>query len=310
MSFDLNILTDTANKRIQMIDKQCGNLIEIHCKGGLMNRWVVHNEGQPLDLILGNTDNDNFEMNGFRSGKMSPFSCRIDEGEYQLDHHTFKFNKFYLGAHAMHGLIYDAQFSILSTEIHSNYAQVILSFDYKGTDPGYPFPFNIQIQWTLYTEDLIVIKTTIVNKSNSVIPFMDGWHPYFTLGGQVDNYVLAFQSNAKLLMRDDMIPTGKMLQENSFEEGLKIGITHFDDCYLLNKMQNKIQLSNEGKSIIVTPIYNYPYLQIYTPDDRKSIAIENLSGAPDCFNNKMGLHYLEPQDLIYFETSYQFKTKL
>ncbi|MBP7939993.1 MAG: hypothetical protein KAZ20_02525, partial [Sediminibacterium sp.] len=56
----------------------------------------------------------------------------------------------------------------------------------------------------------------------------------------------------------------------------------------------------------VTPIHNYPYLQLYTPVDRQSIAIENLSGAPNCFNNKMGLQLVEPQEQIYFETSYQF----
>ena len=45
-------------------------------------------------------------------------------------------------------------------------------------------------------------------------------------------------------------------------------------------------------------------MQFYTPDDRKKIAIENLSSAPDAFNNKMGLQILEPQETINFITSY------
>jgi len=191
--------------------------------------------------------------------------------------------------------------------VQANYAQLILSFEYKGTDPGYPFPYDIQLQWTLYPDNLIGIKTSIVNKSNRVIPMMDGWHPYFTLGGQVDHYLLEFQSKATLVMRDDMIPTGEIIQENSFEKGLKIGDTFYDDCYLLDPIQNKIQLSYDGKSIIISPIHNYPYVQLYTPEDRKSITIENLSGAPDCFNNKIGLQQLEPHGQIYFETKYQFK---
>jgi aldose 1-epimerase len=308
MSFDLSILTDGANKRIQMLDQLNETLIEIHCKGGLMNRWVVNNEAQPLELVLGNTGADGFELNGFRSGKMGPFSCRIDGGKYQLEDQTYEFKKFYLGPHALHGLIYDAEFSILSTEVQTNYAQVVLAFAYAGTDPGYPFAFDIQLEWTLHKNNLIGIKTSVVNKSNHTIPYMDGWHPYFTLGGHVDNYVLEFHSNAKLPMRDDMIPTGEMIQENNFEKGLNIGQAHYDDCYLLDPIQNKIQISYEGKSIIVSPLHNYPYLQLYTPDDRKSIAIENLSGAPNCFNNKMGLQKLEPQAQIYFETTYQFKT--
>ena len=308
MSFDLNILANGASKAIQLMDQATGTTIEIHCKGGLMNSWTVQYEGQALQLIMGNNGAADFEKNGFRSGKMSPFSCRIDGGKYQIGDQTFKFEKFYLGEHALHGLMYDAEFSILSTEVHQDYAKVILSSTYNGTDPGYPFPYEIQIQWTLYKDHLIGIKTTIVNHAHVVIPLMDGWHPYFTLGGKVDQYQLEFQSNAKLLMRDDLIPSGAVLHENNFKNGLQIGNLHLDDCFLLDPIQNKIKLSYAGKSITVTPTRNYPYLQLYTPDDRKSIAIENLSGAPDCFNNKMGLQQLEPQGQIYFETTYQFNT--
>jgi aldose 1-epimerase len=308
MSFDLNILAHGASKRIQLLDQLNGTLIEINTKGGLMNRWMVKHKGHPLELILSNIGDDHFEKNGFRSSKMSPFSCRIDEGKYQIDNQAFVFNKFYLGAHAIHGLVYDAEFSILSTEVQANYAQLILLFEYKGKDPGYPFPYDLQLQWTLYPDNLIGIETSIVNKANRVMPLMDGWHPYFTLGGQVDDYLLEFHSIGKLIMRKDLIPTGEIRQENIFEKGLKIGDTFYDDCYLLDPIQNKIQLSYEDKSIIIAPIHNYPYLQLYTPEDRKSITVENLSGAPDCFNNKMGLQKLEPQGQIYFETSYQFKS--
>ena len=308
MSFDLNILAHGTSKVIQLMDQVNGTMVEIHCRGGLMNRWTVQNEGQGLELILGNEGEADFEKNGFRSGKMSPFSCRIDGGKYQIDHQTYKFKKFYLGEHALHGIMYDAEFSILSTQLQNDYAQVILTSSYEATDPGYPFPYEIQIQWTLYSDNLIEIKTTIVNRSNVVIPMMDGWHPYFTLGIDVDQCQLEFQSNATLLMRDDLIPSGAVLHENRFQDGLQIGKLHLDDCFLLDPIRNKIKLSYAGKSITVTPTHNYPYLQLYTPDDRKSIAIENLSGAPDCFNNKMGLQQLEPQGQIYFETSYQFNT--
>ena len=308
MSFDLNILEHVASKQVQLIDQQNGTVIELQCKGGLLNHWMVKNGGQSQAVILGNSGIEDFEMNGFRSGKMGPFSCRVDGGKYQIGHQTYIFNKFYLGPHAIHGLIYDAEFTILSTKINAQSAEVLFSFAYKGTDPGYPFPFDIQLQWTLYTDNLIGIKTTIVNQSNNTIPYMDGWHPYFTLGGQVDDYLLEFKSNAKLEMRDDMIPSGIIRQENNFEKGKKIGNTHLDDCFILDPIKNKIKISYAGNSITVIPIQNYPYLQLYTPGDRKSIAIENLSGAPDCFNNKMGLQLLEPQGQICFETRYHFET--
>jgi aldose 1-epimerase len=77
----------------------------------------------------------------------------------------------------------------------------------------------------------------------------------------------------------------------------------------MQEKENYCTIENPMYKIIVTPISNYPYLQLYTPPDRKSIAIENLSGAPDCFNNKMGLQTLQPQENILFETTYQFIKK-
>jgi aldose 1-epimerase len=66
-------------------------------------------------------------------------------------------------------------------------------------------------------------------------------------------------------------------------------------------------IKDEGKglSVEIFPDKSYPYLQIYTPEDRKSIAIENLSSAPDAFNNGMGLLVLEPGETKVFTTTYQ-----
>jgi aldose 1-epimerase len=48
----------------------------------------------------------------------------------------------------------------------------------------------------------------------------------------------------------------------------------------------------------------YPFIQLYIPDNRKTIAIENLSSAPDAFNNGIGLIHLEPKELKYFQTKF------
>ncbi len=306
MPFELIIEETNAVKSALLIDLHRDTRIEIRCKGALMNSWKVKNNNAYIDLIQGNTSTNNFEMNGFRSGKMSPFSCRINAGTYDWNNQTYRFNKFYLGAHAMHGLLYDANFSILETAIHSNYVFIELGHIYQGTDPGFPFAYEIKIKWTLHQNHLIAVRTQIKNLSNTIIPMMDGWHPYFTLGGKVDEYELKFNAKGKIELDEELIPTGKIKDETLFELGKKIDSTHLDDCYILNPLNNVITIRHQNKSITIHPILNYPYLQIYTPTDRQSIAIENLSGAPNCFNNKMGLQKLEPQDEIYFESNYQF----
>jgi aldose 1-epimerase len=67
---------------------------------------------------------------------------------------------------------------------------------------------------------------------------------------------------------------------------------------VLRDPANKIQLE-------IIPARSYPYLQIYTPPHRKSIAIENLSSAPDAFNNGMGLVTLAPGESADFTTTYK-----
>ena len=55
----------------------------------------------------------------------------------------------------------------------------------------------------------------------------------------------------------------------------------------------------------IMPDKSYPFLQVYIPDDRQSIALENLSAAPDCFNNGIGLQTLNPGEEISFYTTYR-----
>ncbi|MEO6547212.1 MAG: hypothetical protein ABIN94_04410, partial [Ferruginibacter sp.] len=57
--------------------------------------------------------------------------------------------------------------------------------------------------------------------------------------------------------------------------------------------------------IEIRPDQHYPFLQIYTPPHRNSIAIENLSAPPDSFNNKISLNILQPGENIIFATTYK-----
>ena len=51
---------------------------------------------------------------------------------------------------------------------------------------------------------------------------------------------------------------------------------------------------NSGLQLTIKAGQSYPYLQVYTPPHRKSIAVENLSSPPDAFNNGMSLIIAKP----------------
>ena len=296
---------------IQLVDVELGATIEILTKGALLNSWHLRQGEELHQFVMGNEANTSnaFESKGFRSAKMSPYVCRLYKGQYTHLDTTYTMDRFYMDEHAIHGIMYDADFVIQATEANEHQAAVILVHHYLGSDKGYPFPFTMHVKWILEKNNKVSVQTTVMNNAIVPIPLVDGWHPYFTLGESIDNCSLQFLSKGKMEYDSDLLPTGNMIADDRFSKGLKLGSIQLDDGYELAADNRSCTLQNEQFTLTINPSSLYPYLQLYTPPDRKSIAIENLSGAPNAFNNKIGLHIVKPQEDIFFETSYQVVVK-
>ena len=72
--------------------------------------------------------------------------------------------------------------------------------------------------------------------------------------------------------------------------------------------QPAVVLKGERIQLSITPEESYPFVQAYTPPQRDSIALENLSSAPNAFNNHIGLIQLAPQQTQEFVTVYQLES--
>lgn len=312
MSFSLEILHQGSSELVQLSDNEGNIAIQISTKGALLNSWTWQKNQELNEFIDGNNLQDSwshFESNGFKSAKMTPFVCRLHEAKYSHLNQAYTIEKFYLGKHAIHGLIYDANYSVMNNYIDEKSASVTLMHTYKGTDPGYPFHFQIEITWVLQKENKIQVKTNIKNLSAQTIPIVDGWHPYFQLGKSIDDCTLRFSCKGKLEYDTDLLPTGNLLKETRFEKGQYLKELQLDDGFELETNVHTCYLESKKYLLTIQPSAAYPYLQIYTPPHRKSIAIENLSGAPNAFNNKIGLQILKPQETILLETQYQIALK-
>ena len=316
MSFSIDIQPLFDFKRIRITNQGINAHIDIISKGGLLNSWVSpnpHEIAQPtIDIIDGNDFSqgwNNFEINGFKSGKMNPFSCRLFNGKYEHDQNCYHIEKFYLGQHALHGVLYDALFEIESTDIQSDCASVILNYDYHKEDLGFPFEYQVQLKWIFSEDNKVSVQTIIHNKDEVSFPMMDGWHPYFRIGNRIDDCTIQFYNQGMLAYDAALIPTGALLQNNQFEKGMALEGVELDNGYLLDNENPNCILENTEFKLVISPNSQYPFLQLYTPPGRKSIAIENLSGAPDCFNNKMGLHVMQPHSTWKLETQFQLFSK-
>jgi aldose 1-epimerase len=314
MAFIIENKTENGFHKIALKDDSTKTLAEVipSC-GAILHAFTVLHNDHFINVIDQYTDIDDFALNvatkGFKSCKLSPFACRIKNATYHFGAEQYTLNKFSLNGNAIHGLLYDAIFTLTQQEANDEKASVALTHSYKGTENGYPFFYDCIITYTLEKENTLHIKTEIINKDQRVIPMQDGWHPYFTLGGKIDDLQLEFQSKEKILFDEDMIPTGEKKTYQEYGSLKEIGDANFDDCFSVNFEEcQPISILRDPMQKIqveIRPDKTYPYLQVYTPPHRNSIAIENLSAIPDSFNNGIGLITLAPQTNTIFTTTYK-----
>ena len=312
--FCMNTITKNGLELIELKNKNSLTTVEILPKfGGILQAFTIQANSTFINVIDGhNTITDcttALEINGFKSCKLSPFVCRINNATYTFNKQQYTIQKFLLGPNALHGLLYNVPFTIISQQSNDTQASIALQHTYTGSDSGYPFAFTCTITYTLYTNDELKINTVITNNHTLPIPIQDGWHPYFTLGKNINTLQLQFNSDKQFVFDGNMIPTGQAKPFTTFTTATKIGEATFDDCFTLKftNGQSIITLADDEQKIKVNIIADksYPYLQIYTPPHRQSIAIENLSSPPDGFNNGIDVIVLPPLAQHQFTTTYQ-----
>lgn len=300
-------LTDPANGTQVVILPEYGAMLHAfiaETAGGRHN--IIDNYGSAAEI-------ERELSTSFKSSKLSPFACRIPEGKYVYDGQEFELQHKFMDGTAIHGLLYNKPFKKSDTFFDEQKASAAFKYNYKEEDEGYPFSYSCEIRYTLLPKNTLQIQTTILNLDDLPIPIMDGWHPYFTLGGSVNDWLLYFNADAMVEFDDKLIPTGSLLPYHAFNGPRPVADTELDNCFLLHADAGyaACTLRNESARLQVNffPDTSYPYLQIYIPPQRKSIAIENLSAAPNAFNNNMGLLMLQPRHTHTFTVHYQIDCK-
>jgi aldose 1-epimerase len=309
MAFETVITKDSALEVIVLRDKITGCEAEIYAFGGLLNAFRIPGKHQKTNVIDGFSSVQDAKeniTNGFKSTKLSPFVCRMNKGNYSFEGKELTIQKFFLAGHAIHGLLFDAVFEVVAKDANDQMAAVALRYNYEASDAGYPFSYQIFITWKLETGNKLTVTTSVSNNNQQAVPLADGWHPYFALGGSVDEWALQFDSDCQLEYNEELLPTGNKFTDNRFTNGTSLRGIELDNSFELTTdlSEPKCVLQNEKLKLTIQPDKTYPILQIYIPPHRKSIAIENLSGAPDNFNNGMGLILLAPGESKSFTTRY------
>ena len=228
----------------------------------------------------------------YASAILFPFANRIDKASY-----SFQEKKYTLEVNlkeennAIHGLVYNKKFTLKNKEITQQQASVTLVYSEEKKVQGFPFTYAIELTYTL-TKDALLLTVCITNNDAVSFPFNLGWHPYF-YSSDLYNSRLCIDSNRRILFStSEMIPT--ITKDTSILKELQIKDRFFDDCYLLNT--NKMVFKTPDYHIQINSSLKKNYVQIFTPSDRNSIAIEPITAPPNSFNHKLGLRVLNPDE--------------
>jgi aldose 1-epimerase len=313
MNFSIQQETENGLGLCRISNLQNGSSVAfLPAHGAAWHEWLVPVNGQLTNLIDNYQSLDHLQQEfslSYKSAKLSPFVCRIPEGKYSWGGKEYEISRKFIDGSAIHGLLFNKPFKITDEFVEDQSAGVRLKYQFQREETGYPFHFNCEIVYELFNDNTLSVETTLLNLDDSPIPIADGWHPYFTLGGTINQYELGIASDTLLEFNEKLIPTGQFIHEPAFQQPSLLGDRFLDNCFLLQAAPDSpvCSLHNPENGLTLWFFANdtYPYLQLYTPDHRKSIAIENLSGAPDCFNNGMGLTILDPRRSATFKVAYR-----
>ncbi len=293
-------------EKIKLIHPETGAYVSIiPAYGGNLNELVFSKDNALHAVIAGTKSLEELQgltINFYRGAKLSPFPNRICGGKYDFNGttYTLECND---GLHALHGLIWNKPCVIKSKKISESCAELVLTMHNNFLHNGFPYRYRLDLEYVLDSKGF-TCKTTITNTSETAMPIGDGWHPYFTTGSTINMLKLKLPVNKQLELASG-IPTNNYLLDDLFTDAFKIGDTVFDHCFEIHTDEATIEtlLIDENNNLTLsvwqqTGNNGYNYVQVYTPPDRKSIAIEPMTCAPDAFNNKKGLIVLAPDEQL------------
>lgn len=299
----------------RLYNKETDEYLEVLSEMGAgLNDLVVKNKnGDRVSLLEGYRSDGEIQNTHhvkFRGSKLSPYPNRITEGKFTFDGKEYQFPVNEVSTNnQLHALLHCRPFVLEQQESTASSACIVLSHVYKGTDQGYPWPYTIQIEYTM-TEEGITVNTRITNDGKNDMPLGDGWHPYFKFNS-IDNVHLEM-SKAKRVSSLVGNPLGDI---HGFESSKIIGSTRMDDCFEVNSDSGPFEViitDKESGIRVCTWQENgqgqYRYLQLFTPDSRDEIAVEPVTCPPNSFNTGNSLIVLKEEESVEMKMGIKFST--
>jgi len=220
-----------------------------------------------------------------------PFANRINKGKYGFHGKEYKLSCNEPGRdNAIHGLIFDKKFMVDESFEGSTSAYVVLSYTENNPPDGFPFPFKVELKYTL-KQDQLNLEVKVHNIGDKEFPFNLGWHPYFCID-DFEKSFLSFKSHKQVIFNENLISLG--IAETVIPDPYSLKNKKLDDCFVL--YDKNVELFTDKYAVSIKGAPKSDYLQIYAPPNEMRLALEPMTGISDSFNHKRGIHILQPNN--------------
>jgi aldose 1-epimerase len=242
-------------------------------------------------------------QNSYKSSLLFPFPGRIENGKYTHNQKSFQLKSNESNRlNAIHGLVYDQHFAIDKHEASKDNAKIVLSYVSNGKLDGFPFEFQLSITY-LMTEDKLQLGFDVENLGRVSFPFGIGWHLYFK-SDNLQSSSLSFSSDKHFVCDENQIP--KTTQDHILKPTFDLGDQFFDDCFILSDKVVRFNTEKYSLEMLLGETAD-AFLQLFTPSEKNSIAIEPMTCSPDVFNSEDGLKVLQPGATFHWQVDLNFK---
>jgi aldose 1-epimerase len=233
-----------------------------------------------------------------RGQLLVPWPNRIEDGRYELEGRTHQLPLDEPERqNAIHGLVRWSQWSVAEREPGR---AVLVHLLYPR--PGYPFALELRVEYSL-SEDGLTVRTEATNVGAGTAPYGAGSHPYLTAARYgVNGVELQVPARTVLVSDERGLPVGRAAVADAgldFREPSPIGARKLDHCF------TDLERDGDGRARVrfgSTTLWadeSYPFLMVFTGDglpdvERRSLAVEPMTCAPNAFTTGDGLVRLEP----------------
>jgi aldose 1-epimerase len=233
-----------------------------------------------------------------RGQLLVPWPNRIEDGRYEFGGRWYQLPLDEPERqNAIHGLVRWSHWSVMDR------AADRVAFEHVLYPcPGYPFSLALRVEYSLSDEGLTV-RTEATNVGLESAPYGAGSHPYLAVDHDVvDEVELRVPAATVLFANERGIPIGSGSVEDEgldFRKSGPIGSVELDHCFTYLERERDGRARVRVGTTTLWADESYPYLMIFTGDglpdvERRSIAVEPMTCAPNAFRSGEGLVRLEP----------------